>query len=304
MASILSPWQSSLLGAYYYVSLPARRWLNQRAARAASAPVMVIYYHRVADHTLNDWTISNEQFKREVDWLAANFDLVSLDEAQRRIRDGNTRASVSITFDDGYSENCEQALPLLISRRIPCTYFVTSRSVREGKPFPHDLADGTPFHPNTIEQLRSLAAAGIEIGAHTRSHADLGKITCEKQLRDEIVGGRDVLERELGVEIRHFAFPYGLHENLNPVAFRIAKEAGLSGVCSAYGGYNLPGDDPFHLQRIHADPDILRLKNWLTVDPRKVCRTERYLYEPSYPEGGTIQSQGALSPKRQLADPT
>ena len=146
-----------------------------------------------------------------------------------------------------------------------------------GEPFRHDVAGGTPLRPNTIEQLGVLAAAGIEIGGHTRTHADLGQMTNESQLRDEIVGGRDDLEQALGIEIRHFAFPYGLHKNLNAAAFRIAADAGFAGVCSAYGGYNIPGDDAFHLQRIHADPEIVRLKNWLTVDPRKVRRTERFL---------------------------
>ncbi|MBC8354581.1 MAG: polysaccharide deacetylase family protein [Planctomycetes bacterium] len=279
MTTVLSPWKSSLLGAYYYATLPGRLWSNEQAARAGSAPVMVIYYHRVADHTPNAWTISNAQFRREINWLQANFDMVSLDEAQRRVREGNDKAAVSITFDDGYAENCEWALPLLVSRRIPCTYFVTSHYVLTGQSFPHDAADGTPLAPNTIEQLASLAAAGIEIGGHTRTHADLGKLTSDSQLRDEIVGGREDLEQTLGIAIRHFAFPYGLHDNLSAAAFHIAADAGFTGVCSAYGGYNLPGDDPFHLQRIHADPEIVRLKNWLTVDPRKVRRTERFQYQ-------------------------
>ncbi|MDA1053132.1 MAG: polysaccharide deacetylase family protein [Planctomycetota bacterium] len=279
MATILSPWKSGLLGAYYYATLPGRWWSNEQAARAGNAPVMVIYYHRVADHTPNCWTISNTQFRREIDWLDANFDLVSLDEAQRRVREGNTRATVSITFDDGYAENCDQALPLLVSRRIPCTYFVTSHHVLTGQSFPHDVAHGAPLRPNTIRQLSSLAASGIDIGAHTRTHPDLGKITDETRLYDEIAGGRDDLEQALGIEIRHFAFPYGLHNNLNAAAFRIAANAGFAGVCSAYGGYNFPGDDGFHLQRIHADPEIVRLKNWLTVDPRKVRHTERFLYD-------------------------
>ncbi len=278
MTTFRIPWKGRMLGAYYYATLPGRWWLNASAARDNNAPVMVLYYHRVADHKPNDWTISNADFRREIDWLEANFDLVSLEESQRRIREGNSRASVSITFDDGYAENCDEALPLLIRRRIPCTYFAMSHFSRTGETFPHDVAEGTSFQPNTIEQLRSLANAGIEIGGHTKTHADLGQITCEQRLYDEIVGGRDELARDLGVEIRYFAFPYGLHENLNATAFRIAAEAGFAGVCSAYGGYNRPGDDAFHLQRIHGDPDILRLKNWLTVDPRKVRRTERYLY--------------------------
>ena len=284
MTTFLSPWKSGLLGAYYYATLPARSWSNGKAVRAGNAPVMIIYYHRVADHTPNGWTISNAQFRRQIDWLEATFDLVSLDEAQRRVREGNSRAAVSITFDDGYAENCEQALPLLISRRIPCTYFVTSQYVLTSEPFPHDVAEGAPLRPNTLEQLAALAAAGIEIGGHTRTHADLGKIENEEQLRDEIVGGRDELEQALGIEIRHFAFPYGLHNNLNVAAFRIAEEAEFAGVCSAYGGYNLPGDDAFHLQRIHADPQFVRLKNWLTVDPRKARRTDRFSYDQSHKE--------------------
>ena len=70
--------------------------------------------------------------------------------------------------------------------------------------------------------------------------------------------------------MRYFAFPYGQHENLSADAFRVAVDAGYDGVCSAYGGYNFPGDDPFHIRRIHADPELIRLKNWLTVDPRKL----------------------------------
>ena len=48
-------------------------------------------------------------------------------------------------------------------------------------------------------------------------------------------------------------------------------------VCSAYGGYNYPGDDPFHVHRIPAVCEMLRLKNWLTADPRKI-HTRRFEY--------------------------
>jgi len=70
--------------------------------------------------------------------------------------------------------------------------------------------------------------------------------------------------------VRYFAFPYGQHENLSTAAFRVARQAGYDGVCSAYGGYNFPGDEPFHLRRIHADPEMPRFKNWMSVDPRKL----------------------------------
>ncbi len=128
-----------------------------------------------------------------------------------------------------------------------------------------------------VEKLRDMAKAGIEIGAHTRTHADLGGIQDEGRLFSEIVGGADELAELIEKPIRYFAFPYGQWSNLNPRAFQIAREAGFAGVCSAYGGYNFPGEDAFHLQRIHGDPELVRLKNWLTVDPRKL-HTPRYEY--------------------------
>jgi len=281
MATIFSPWKKCLLTAYYIATGPQRRQWHHAAAAAGRAPAMVVFYHRVADRSMNDWTISTRAFTRQIDWLQRHFDLVSLEETQRRLRDGNTRPSVSITFDDGYADNCEFALPLLISRRIPLTYFVASDFVTSGNPFPHDCAAGRPLAPNSLVQLRSLVSANVAIGAHTRTHADLGKIVERDRLRDEIVGSRVALQNALGCAVRYFAFPFGQPRNLQAAAFHLAREAGFAGVCSAYGGYNVPGDDPFHLQRIHADPEFIRFKNWLTVDRRKLRGTQRYQYQNS-----------------------
>jgi hypothetical protein len=60
----------------------------------------------------------------------------------------------------------------------------------------------------------------------------------------------------------------------------MAYEAGYEAVCSAYGGYNWPGDDAFHLQRICVDGPLIRMKNWVTVDPWKERRIRRYFYGP------------------------
>jgi peptidoglycan/xylan/chitin deacetylase (PgdA/CDA1 family) len=101
---------------------------------------------------------------------------------------------VSITFDDGYFENCRVALPLLLRNKIPFTYFVTSDPVLRSGYFEHDLRIGLKLPPNTVEQLRELAAAGVEIGAHTRTHPDLGAIDDPQRLHDEVVVARDELQ--------------------------------------------------------------------------------------------------------------
>jgi len=269
--------RSRLLPAYYYGTLPLRKVGGWFASRQGWYPLAVVYYHRVADRAANPWTISNREFSRQLDWLHRNFELISLAAAQQRIAAGsNTRPAVCITFDDGYAENCEHALPQLIARGIPVTYFVASRFILNQSPFPHDAERGEPLPPNTVAQLRSLAAQGIEIGAHTRSHADLGPISDTAVLWKEIAGSREDLEQAVGHPVRFFAFPYGQYSNLHVKAFRIARQAGFSGVCSAYGGYNFPGADPFHLQRIHGDPCFLRLRSWLNLDPRIAASVERF----------------------------
>jgi peptidoglycan/xylan/chitin deacetylase (PgdA/CDA1 family) len=267
----MNPIKELLLNAYYMASLPARqRAAIDRAARHTE-PMRVLFYHRVANQHPNGWTMSTAAFARQIHWLRHRFDLVTLQEAQTRIAAGRNRwPTACITFDDGYADNLQFALPLLLRHNIPFTYFVSTNHVLRGEPFAHDVEASCPLQPNTLPQLRELAAAGVEFGAHTRSHLHLAPPMPREQLIDEIVGSKHELESALDCRVSYFAFPFGQIADLSPVAFRVAYEAGFAGVCSAYGGYNFPGDDPFHLRRIHADPEFVRFKNWLMIDPRKL----------------------------------
>jgi peptidoglycan/xylan/chitin deacetylase (PgdA/CDA1 family) len=274
--SAIPIWKKLAHDAYFYSTATYRWFWMQWSIQEGRAPMMILFYHRIADEKPNPWTMSNDCFIRQMNWISARFDMVSLEEMQRRMRGHSTRPAVSITFDDGYAENCESAIPWLIKNRIPCTYFTTLRNVETGEPFPHDAALRQPFRPNTIEQLKAMAAAGIEIGCHTRTHLDLGVTTNREQIEDEVVAARDALSRHVQRPVRYFAFPFGMHANLNSDVFQLARDAGYDAACSAYGGYNFPDDDPFHLKRIHGDPQFVRLRNDLTVDPRKVHSTERF----------------------------
>jgi peptidoglycan/xylan/chitin deacetylase (PgdA/CDA1 family) len=275
-------WKTVVRPCYYAATLPYRWWARRVAEAAGRAPVVVLAYHRVADDRANPWTISNRMFARHVDWLAERFDVISLVEAQRRLRIGdNSRTAVCITFDDGYAENCHQAIPLLIRRRIPCAYFVTLANVLDGSAFGHDVALGKPLLPNSVEQLRAMAGAGIEIGSHCYEHVDLGRVTDRHDLERQVVTARERLQKLVGCPVRYLAFPFGRYVHLSPRAMDMAYEAGYEGVCSAYGGYNFPGDEPFHLQRTPIDDSLWHLKNCASVDPRKI-HVRRFLWEPDY----------------------
>lgn len=262
---------STLVDAYYQATRPWRRWYCRRAAARGRLPLVVLFYHRVADDAANPWTISTAGFARHLDWLAEHCELVSLAEVQRRVRrQQSCRPAVSITFDDGYADNCLEAVPMLLRRKIPCTYFVTWGNVLRGEPFPHDVARGTCYMPNSPDELRAMADAGIEIGAHGYTHCDLGALSDPELLRREIEFSGRELEGHIGRPVRYFAFPFGHPSNISPTALQAAWNAGYEAVCSAYGGYNFPGNGAFHLQRVHGDEDLARLRNWITIDPRKL----------------------------------
>ncbi len=291
-------WKFLLLNAYYAASLPMRWWVKHQLAAQRRTPISVLFYHRIADDMATEWTMPNRTFIEQVAWLRRNFELISMAEVQRRLRSGvNTRPALHITFDDGYADNCRTAIPWLIAEGIPCTYFVTLQNVLENRPFDHDVKLGLSLRPNTMDEIREMAGAGVEIGAHTYCHPDLGRLTDPARLQREIVDVRWELSEALGREIRYFSFPFGQHANLSCQAFEIAARSGYECVCSAYGGYNFPGDDAFHIQRIAAVCQLLRMKNWLNADPRKLY-TRRFDYHWSE------EQVGAYCPKRPAGNET
>jgi peptidoglycan/xylan/chitin deacetylase (PgdA/CDA1 family) len=270
---MLDTYKSQMLGLYYLATLPRRMQSASERRASGKVPVMALLYHRVADVHPNDWTIDWKRFRYQMEWLQQRFQIVTLEEAQRRISSGENREpTVCITFDDGYAENSDKAIPWLIEQKIPVTYFVTTDNILSGRPFPHDVDRHCPLQPNTVEQLRAMSAAGVEIGAHSRTHANLGRLSSIAELKDEILGSKSDLEALLDKPVCYFAFPYGLHQSMSAEGFAIAYEAGFAGICSAYGGYNMPGADSFHIQRIHGDPQWSRFLNWMTIDPRKIYK--------------------------------
>jgi len=73
--------------------------------------------------------------------------------------------------------------------------------------------------------LHALAARGWTIGAHTRTHRALGRLS-EAEAREEIAGSRADLADALGNAPRYLAYPYGLLEDIGEVAPRLAQAAG------------------------------------------------------------------------------
>lgn len=101
------------------------------------------------------------------------------------------------------------------------------------------------------ETLRSLAGApGVTIGAHTLSHPMLAKHP-QDVARAEIVDSKARLE-ELGIPIRHFAYPVGDPTSAGPREFALAREAGFASAVTTRPGHLFAE----HAQHLHALPRL------------------------------------------------
>ena len=120
------------MSVYYHASKPARWWIYRKLAAQRRMPIAALYYHRIADDGATPWTMPNRTFIDQICWLRRNFELISMAEVQRRLRSGvHDRPALHITFDDGYADNCQTAIPWLVREQIPCTYFVTVGNILE-----------------------------------------------------------------------------------------------------------------------------------------------------------------------------
>jgi len=102
------------------------------------------------------------------------------------------------------------------------------------------------------ETLRALAGApGVTIGAHTLTHPMLAKHD-EAFARSEIVESKARLEKELGVSIRHFAYPVGDPTSAGPRDFALAKAAGFASAVTTRPGHLFAehADHPHALPRV------------------------------------------------------
>ncbi len=141
------------LSLYRWSTTRTRMHLAKQFEASGTYPAAILFYHRVADSHPNGWTISNSNFAQHLDWVQQNARFASLSDIRKSQRNGHrTVAMVSLTFDDGYSENCEKAIPTILERKIPCTYFVSTHFVETGEPFPTIAQRG--FHSSRIRLKR------------------------------------------------------------------------------------------------------------------------------------------------------
>jgi len=219
-------------------------------SRGVSVPILM--YHQVTPWPLPEfrkYAVTTDAFAAQLDWLALQKYVAVSMEALYQYRAGQGTLPprpVVLTFDDGYRDCFEYAVPILKSRGFTATFYVlgglagqTSRWLLAERGIEYPLMDW-----NAVRELR---AAGNECGSHSMSHPRLSQLSPDA-CRGELVDSRKLIEDELGTEIRHLAYPFGDYDE---GVRAIAVESGYETACSVRPGWSRSDDDLFALHRIH-----------------------------------------------------
>ena len=151
---------------------------------------------------------------------------------------------VGITFDDGYQNNLDNALPILRKHGFTATCYAVSSMIGGTNLWDKGKVAEKPLM--TLENWRTWRDAGMDIGSHTRTHADLTTLNLEDS-QVEISESKRELEEIIGCEVHHFCYPYGLFTLEHSTQI---KEAGFITAATTRRGRTSSEDDFYSLARV------------------------------------------------------
>jgi peptidoglycan/xylan/chitin deacetylase (PgdA/CDA1 family) len=160
------------------------------------AEVPILAYHSVGG-TASDYVVPTAAFEQQLEWLASQgFRTISLHDLAewRGARGALPARAIILTFDDGKADALDVVLPLLRKHGMRATFFIITAQIG---------------HPGflTWDAVRALAAAGMEIGSHTRTHPRLPDLA-DAAAEEELKSSKATLQAELGRPVEALAYPY------------------------------------------------------------------------------------------------
>lgn len=216
---------------------------------AQSVPVLL--YHSIAS-TVPDgfqrWTVSPAHFRAQVTALAdAGYQSLTVSDAVHRLDAGKPmpRRPVVVTFDDGFRDFKDAAIPVLTDHSFTATLYVTTGYLGS---ISYWLGSGDVGRIPMLadDDVVEIADGGFEVGAHSRSHAMLD-ILPTSMLDDEVGACREHLMELTGHPIATFAYPHGYSNGAVRAAVR---RAGFDSAASVHHSLSRAMSERFEIPRV------------------------------------------------------
>lgn len=189
--------------------------LPGNAAGVVTANVPILMYHHVGAPFQHYYNVPLSNFEAQMAYLAHNgYTAVSVDQVAAALRgQGNLpTCPVAITFDDGYADAYDNAVPVLRKYGFHATFYIVTSYISTSKMFMN------------WDQVRTLADHGMVIGSHSHTHPYLTHVS-GYTLTHQIAGSKAKLEARLGISITTFSHPYG---DYNELVTRILSDTGYT----------------------------------------------------------------------------
>lgn len=196
--------------------------------------VPVLMYHSIGDEPDNDAVISKERFAEQMAFLyKQHYNPLTLDELTGYIKDSQPLPAkpVVITFDDGYRDTYEVAMPILKQYGFRSIVFIPVGEV------------GTNL---TWEQLKEMKTSGMQVGSHSYLHRELAKLSQAEQAA-EVAKSKEILDRNLNQDTRWFCYPYGSYD---AATLQLLRDKGMTVAVTTNPGWAKAGDNPLLLNRV------------------------------------------------------
>ena len=209
----------------------------------SSALVPILMYHSVrpidfktSNAFVSSLTLPPAEFERELVYLKSRgFTSITMRDLALHLRGELDLPSkpVILTFDDGFMNDYQYALPLLKTYGFTGTFFIITGFVGKAEYM-------------TWDQVIDLERSGMEIGSHTITHPDLTTLT--PAVRDQQLSmAKQTLEEKLGVQITSLSYPGGAY---NAAVAAAASRAGYETAVTTHYGADHPAGKPMELSRV------------------------------------------------------
>jgi peptidoglycan/xylan/chitin deacetylase (PgdA/CDA1 family) len=223
-------------------------WFLRTQGRPEGVGLRILFYHRVSDDR-DELAVRPRTFRRQMDYLAAqSYQVVDVMEAVELLDNGAVSSkTVGLSFDDGFLDVAEQALPILAERGFRATVFVSPGVIDGWSRF-----DWYKRQPPILgwDEIAELDAEGtLRFEAHSLTHPNLLRLRDEGS-REEIIGSKVALEARLGRPVRAFSYPAGL---FGPRERAFVAESGFDVAVSCEPGLNTRSTDRLALRRRQVD---------------------------------------------------